>query len=423
MTHINQSTFCNIPFTKISTENNGSYLHCCYAVPADEDVIEFKKYSVKNSQGTNYTIKDDIQKVWNSEFYKTLRHDLSTGVQNTACKYCWDKEQHGAHSYRQTNSLVPSNLSNVLNQDYTMSVGPSLLDVKIGNFCNLKCIMCHPINSTEHVSEIKQWREQGIAVPSFVNMLEEEFELVARSFDGDQFFNGISSVISTVTEIQFYGGEPLASIEVLKLLDKLIRDGHSSNIAIKMITNLSVTNNKIFSKLEKFKSIELIVSWDHHDATISNFIRYPIDYSKFLANFEYIKSNPLYNIKISNTISIFNIFDIPAMYDMFENLDATRNITVAVNLLEIPRYFSVQYLTQSQKDSIASMLDSYLEKNKLYKIFNNTNCFKVLNTIKNSMMVQPNNFSQVVEERARVLALYDITRSTDSKKLFPYLYE
>ena len=423
MTHINHTTFCNIPFTKISTENNGSYLHCCYAVPSDETVIEFKKYSVKDSQGTNYTIKDDVQQVWNSDFYKKLRHDLINGVQNPACKHCWDKEQYGVHSYRKTNSAVPSNLSNVLNQDYTMSVGPSLLDVKIGNFCNLKCIMCHPINSTEHVSEIKQWRNQGIVVPSFVDMLEEEFELVERSFDGDKFFNGISSVISTVTEIQFYGGEPLASIEVLKLLDKLIRDGHSSNIAIKMITNLSVTNNKIFSKLEKFKSVELIVSWDHHDATISNFIRYPIDYSKFLANFDYIKSNPLYDIKISNTISIFNIFDVPAMYDMFENLDLTRNITVAVNLLEIPRYFSVQYLKQSQKELIVNMLNSYLEKNKLYKIFNNTNCFKVLNTIKNSILVTPNNFAQVVEERSQVLALYDATRNTNSKLLFPYLYE
>ena len=423
MTHINHSTFCNIPFTKISTENNGSYLHCCYAVPSDETVIEFKKYSVKDSQGTNYTIKDNVQQVWNSDFYKKLRHDLINGVQNTACKHCWDKEQHGAHSYRQTNSLVPDNLFDILNQDYTMSVGPSLLDVKIGNFCNLKCIMCHPINSTEHVAEIKQWRNQGIEVPSFVDMLEEEFELVARSFNGDQFFNGISSVISTVTEIQFYGGEPLASIEVLKLLDKLIIDGHSSKIAIKMITNLSVTNKKIFSKLEKFKSVELIVSWDHHDAIISNFIRYPLDYNKFLDNFDYIKSNPLYNIKISNTISIFNIFDIPAMYDMFENLDSTRNITVSANLLEIPRYFSVQYLKQSQKELIANMLESYIEKNKLYKIFNNTNCFKVLSTINNLMMVQPNNFAQVVEERSQVLALYDATRNTDSKKLFPYLYE
>jgi MoaA/NifB/PqqE/SkfB family radical SAM enzyme len=423
LTHINHTTFCNIPFTKLSTENNGSYLHCCYAVPSDDSVIEFTKYGVKNSQGTSYTIKDDVQQVWNSDFYKKLRHDLISGVQNTACKYCWDKEQQGAHSYRQTNSVVPANLSNILNQDYTMSVGPSLLDVKIGNFCNLKCIMCHPINSTEHVAEIKQWRKQGIIVPKFVDMLEEEFELVAKSFDGDQFFNGIISVIDTITEIQFYGGEPLASIEVLKLLDRLIKDGYSNNIIIKMITNLSITNEKIFSKLEEFKSVELVVSWDHHNATVSNFIRYPIDYNKFLANFDYIKSNPLYNIKISNTISIFNIFDIPAMYDMFENLDSTRNITIAANLLEIPDYFSIQYLKQSQKELIANMLDDYLEKNKLYKIFNNTNCFKVLSTIKNLMMVQPTNFIQVVDERNRALALYDDTRNTNSKALFPYLYE
>jgi hypothetical protein len=111
------------------------------------------------------------------------------------------------------------------------------------------------------------------------------------------------------------------------------------------------------------------------------------------------------------------------MYDMFENLDPTRNITIAANLLEIPNYFSVQYLTQSQKQTIANMLDEYIEKTKLYKIFNNTNCVKVLSTIKNIMIAQPDNFDQVVEERNRVLALYDRTRNTNSKQLFPYLYE
>lgn len=423
MTHINKDTFCNIPFTKISTENNGSYLHCCYAVPSNESVIEFKKYAVKNSQGTSHTIVDDIDTVWNSNFYKSLRRDLINGVQNSACKYCWDKESVGAHSFRQTNSQVPNNLTDILNSDYTLSVGPVSLDVKIGNFCNLKCIMCHPMNSTEHVAEIKQWREQGISVPRFVDMAEDEFELVARAFNGDNFYNGISLAIATVKEIQFYGGEPLASAEVLKLLTNLIKDGHSSNISIKMITNLSITNEKIFAKLEQFKSVELIVSWDHYDASISNFIRYPIDYERFLVNVEYIKQNPLYNIKISNTISIFNIFDIPALYDIFENLDPSRNITISANLLEIPKYFNIQYLKQEQKDAIAVMLDTYLEKNKLYKIFNNSSCFNVLHTIKNSMMVTPIDFDQVVEERQQVLALYDRTRNTDSRKLFPYLYE
>ena len=43
--------------------------------------------------------------------------------------------------------------------------------------------------------------------------------------------------------------------------------------------------------------------------------------------------------------------------------------------------------------------------------------------LKNLMNQQPIDYDEIINERTRILELYDQTRATDSKKLFPYIYE
>jgi MoaA/NifB/PqqE/SkfB family radical SAM enzyme len=82
---------------------------------------------------------------------------MTSGIQNPSCNHCWRQEDLGLYSHRlkQNKDVVIDREIKHMNADGSMSVGPKYLEIRTGNFCNLKCIMCHPANSTEIVKEVK----------------------------------------------------------------------------------------------------------------------------------------------------------------------------------------------------------------------------------------------------------------------------
>ena len=414
----------------MATFNDDSYHHCCDAIPSDVDTTDFTPYSIHSETGQPFSIQEhSFIQVWNSEFYKKLRLDMVAGNQHPSCNHCWRQESKGLYSHRlkENKDVVVEREIKYMNADGTMSIGPNRLEIRTGNFCNLKCIICHPANSTEIVKEVKLWRQMLVEIPRHVNMSNEMLNKIDRSFDGERIAKGVTEIIDDVEEIQFYGGEPLATHEVVLFLNHLIELGKASKLKIKMISNLTISNQKIFDRLDQFKEVEIIASWDHIDADKSHFIRYPQDYAQYIKNFEYVLNHPKYQVKISPTISVFNIHDVVSIFDHFEkiNQQTDKYVHITANILEIPNYFSLPYLKKDQKIIIDNTIAQYLEKNKSYKIFQdgNSSCYQFLMSLKNFINQQPVDYDEVISERTRVLELYDTTRSTNSKQLFPYLYE
>ena len=63
-------------------------------------------------------------------------------------------------------------------------------------------------------------------------------------------------------------------------------------------------------------------------------------------------------------------------------------------------------------------------KNKNYKIFKDSpDLFNILDTFENLLNNTVDDFEMVVKERSRVLQLYDDTRGTDYRSMFPYIKE
>jgi len=89
-----------------------------------------------------------------------------------------------------------------------------------------------------------------------------------------------------------------------------------------------------------------------------------------------------------------------------------------------PNYFDIKYLETAQKDQLADKIVDYVEKNKNYKIFaENPSTLEYVRTIPNYAAGTPSDFDSVVKERTRVLELYDRTRNTNHKKLYPFIKE
>lgn len=416
----NKNTFCSTPFRELYTENDGSFIHCCHAV--DTDSVRFFENSVKDSHGTLFTVDtvNNLDAVWNSKFYKNLRQDLVEGVKNPLCKHCWRLEAMGAASPR--DSQMPENFQHKIQSDYRVSDGPEFVDLKTGNTCNLKCIMCHPANSTLHLEEVHELRDSGDSVPSAVAVSRQEEAAMRKQIPLEFIQNNLDHDLKNLREIQLHGGEPLVTKKALEFIDSVIASGHSKRIKIKVITNLAVNSQKIFHKLKQFQSVELIVSWDHVNPEKNSFIRFPIDHSRFLETLSYVRENHAFDIKISNTLSVFNVLDIQEIYDYFESLAQHQELAVTTNIVQAPRYFNSQYLSQQHRQQIKDFVPRWLEHNRNYKIFRTGNCYSVLSGIPNFVSHQPSDLNEVLNEQEQVLAVYDKKRGTDSQHLFPFLF-
>ena len=401
----------------MSNTNSGEYRICC------------------ESFGFGPNIQtDSAEAVWNSEFYKTLRRDMLEDRQNPNCNYCWKIEGNGGYSMRKNENKNYSNdaVSEILKyvtSDGALSAPPKVFDFKIGNLCNLKCITCCQVSSSMHETEAKQWKSKNIKLPKLIEWLDVEFSGQSHQYDiSDEncnlIFKNLEPMFKNLNKIRLVGGEPLINPLTIKIIDRLVDLGYASDLELEIITNLSVMNTKLISKLEKFRSVYLTCSYDHIDPDKFHFIRFPADYVTFKNNFDQVLTNDIIKTEISTTFGIFNIFDIKEILFKFELYSQQRKskLPISFNFIMQPSYFSIKYLTTEQKLQILVTVDTLIKENSNFKIFKeNPGLVNYLKEIDKVLFDNSDNLLNITQERTRALELYDVTRNTDYKKLFNFL--
>jgi organic radical activating enzyme len=405
-----KDTICALPFTLMSNTNSGDYRTCC------------DSYGFGPNIQTNKAID-----VWNSHHYKQLRLDLVNGVQNVNCASCWRAEANDGYSKRKNENKSFDLDALVSHMDSTgyLTAMPEIMDFKLGNLCNLKCIMCNQLSSSQHETEIKLWQNHNVKLPHLIEMIEVTFknENQQYRFDKDNcqtVFDNLESVLKNLRKIRLVGGEPLINPIAHDMINRLVTQGYSDTVELEIISNLSQLNQNLIHSLEQFKSVNLIASFDHVVADKFHYIRYPADFNSFKANFESVLNNNKIRTKISTTFSIFNIFDIETIMAEFERYSHTvSRLAISFNWVSDPAYFSIAYLSDELKQQIVNNVKLLLAKD--YKIFKqNNNLVEYLRNIETFLSTHV-DFDTVVAERDRVLALYDSTRNTNHKQLYNFL--
>lgn len=410
------SKYCPLPFIHISSTNDGNYRVCCYS----------EETAITKPDGTAYNMRSDsVEEVWNSDFYKTLRSDLINGIENPTCSTCWKHESSGVFSKRQQ-SL--KELQGFYHEGIVEKV-PTMLNIKVGTLCNLKCITCYPGASSQHQDEVEQWVAQGETPPKLIKIFDDRLkklnvsleEYNPKNINVEAVIKNLDPSLSVSKELNLVGGEPLVNPVALELIRHCVDQGYSQNMMLSVITNLTTINPKMLKYFSKFKHPIIMVSYDHVDPVKFNYIRYPANYDHFYNNLKTIMSNDQIEVKLSTTWSIFNIFDLPEIFDHWELLsqEYKKRFIINFQFVMYPDYFNIQYLSQSKKEEISNIVREYLEKNSNYKIFqDNPDMLNLVKSIDNFMNTTVDNFDDVVIERQRVLQLYDKTRNTDYRKCF-----
>ena len=352
---LKSKSFCIYPFIHMATKTDGTFRLCCRS----EKISSIRKTSAVE--------------LWNSDKYKKIRCQLFDGEKPEECKSCWSMESVGTTSMRQRafkgHLFNYFSLLKKVDIDGTVPFLPKSIELKLSNLCNLRCRMCHPVDSSswakdwtlvedlmkKHTHEIHRTaKKQNISKNPFVSAFKDE----------RKWWQDFEKIADSLEIVKFVGGEPLIDPLHYKVLDLLkkraseIKLDYSSNL-----THLSFKGTSILDYWKNFKSVWLFASVDGI-GDLYDYIRTGAKFSKVEANLNRIvesQSVCFEEIGVLCTIQIYNTFQLPKIMDYFSR----KKIYFHSNRVIHPAFLNSQVLPKKLKDQATKSLLEYREK--LYK--------------------------------------------------------
>lgn len=250
--------------------------------------------AVHHIPSENYV--SSIDKVYDSKFLSDIRNDLRNNKKPVSCKDCWVKEsEENLFSLRQNflNHLRLADQKNINDSNQKIESW----DLRPGNTCNLKCIMCSPFNSTSWYTDIDIYEK-------YMHKFKSEN---VSSFSDDEWDYIKENTANRAKKIYIAGGEPFYMKQTVDLLYHLSKyKWNLENTEITINTNGVSFNEKLNNILLKFKKLVIIISIDGYNE-VNEYIRYPTVFSELLSNIEYFSENFHGSLNFNTTVQACNL--------------------------------------------------------------------------------------------------------------------
>jgi len=349
------------PFTGLATREDGAICVCCRSHP------------IGNIQDA------PLEYHWNSETMQRIRRQVLVGERPPECKPCFGLEDQGVESLRQRHikgeipeariNLYPDALSK-MSHDFTMPFEIPTMELKLNNLCNLKCRMCHPMDSTswndwDQVEEFYK-KENNIMfhIVNEHNLKEKPF--LDKFQDNPEWWASLEKNLPHFRRVEFAGGEPLMDPQHYRILDMLAPYG--SQIEIKYATNLSMlgkSNRTVWEYWPKFKSVAVNVSIDGIGDSYE-YVRGNASWSELVTNIKQIQTIPnISRIVGAVTVQVSNVLILDKMIEYFLN---ELGIVFHTHRVEYPKVLSAQVLPRPLLDVAYYRLEAMKSKIFQYDI-------------------------------------------------------
>jgi organic radical activating enzyme len=265
-----------------------------------QNALEVAPCCVARTQPYDHTVE-----LYDQSSLKHVRQQFDEGTVPLACDYCVLNEKKGIPSRRQARQEP---LVNTVKN----------LEIHLGNYCNLKCVICSNRWSSA-------WRKdaQALGLPTFDNF----------KFDPDS----ITADLSTVEWLHFNGGEPLFTDVHLDILRRI---PNPLECCVYYNTNGTIrVDDSVFEIWSKFKLVKLIFSIDDVGERF-NYQRTNADWEEVQSNMFWYRDHAPVNMMfgINRTISQLNQPYLEDLNEWFANSFPT-------NRLGDPNDFSEQAAT------------------------------------------------------------------------------
>jgi len=308
-----------------------------------------------------------------------LRSSLAQGKWPAPCSKCRLLEEQGFSS---TRSSQP---------DHEGGPRLEIIHLRLGNKCNLRCVMCGPNASNQWYNDyVAITDSQTFDVGNYSYQLEKKgkkYQLESDRFNfvEDEKLAEILALSSTnVREINFHGGEPMLSKAHHRLIDRLIDLRLSNQINLSYHTNGTVADTVMLDKLSNFRSVTIQLSLDGIKE-INDAVRWPSKYDMIMNNIDLMREKTNnFSFNVVHTLHMLNAEHLPTFIQEMKE----KGLEISINPVIDPGHISLGGLLSKQqtirlKDKLGDSLSSVIDQSVGFgasdnKLIQNRNTFKRL---------------------------------------------
>lgn len=294
--------FCKAPFSYIGLNADGVIQPCCIN---RLDILDVDNRSLHD--------------IWFGQEFNDIRKSMATGSipDHYYCRYCYQhRAEVSCHARSYDRFVVNEN-------GY-----PSFLKLSCSNRCNLKCVMCNEIYSSQHAG----YEQNSFLEENFVRQLDE--------------------FIPYLHTVSFSGGEPLL-IRQYGALVKKIRE-MAPTATIHLTTNGTIWTDDVCSILND-NHVFVTVSLDSTKEDEYTSIRQGAHYSKVMDNLNKFCGLDC-QIDVNICLTIQNLSSLPETMSVLSNKGLSVNIIAAKHPFHLSLFFkrdiSIDRLLQEVKAKI-----------------------------------------------------------------------
>jgi pyruvate-formate lyase-activating enzyme len=321
----------------------------------------------------------------NTKFKKDKMKEMLEGIRPPECEYCWKIEDLGKdyisdRYYKSGSVWALENLGKVMETKLD-DIEPTYLEISFSNVCNFKCLYCSPEISSTWMKEIQHYG--AYPTSGMYNNLENLKIEQKIPYDPnennpyvDAFWKWWPDLYPKLHTLRLTGGEPLMSRDVWKIIDNLI-ENPNPKLTFCINTNLCVQDRLIDTLIDKINKltgkVKEIQIFSSGEATgqQAEYIRYGLNYTKWIENMHKISSMTSGNIIIANMTTV-NLLSYPTFSEFIEeilnfrekyNKNSTHNkIQFMINYLRYPQFLSLPNLDEDSKQSFKKSIEDLIYK-------------------------------------------------------------
>jgi len=416
-------TFCVLPWIHMATFPDGAAPVCCVAKTPDREEINLN----------NLTTSEIV----NSGYFKSVRREMLQGKVPEPCQFCFKEEENGVDSYRINQNkvwfdrLTREYIDEIVSKtedDGSIPFNLYSLDLRLGNVCNLKCIMCQPQDSSkwlkdnEHLAKVTKL---GTDIGGAATVFQDKAKFYNREnyewYKKDSFKDAVIEQSSNLRHIIIAGGEPLLIKEQKELIQRLVASGNAPNITIAYHTNGTIYDKDLLELWKHFKKINIYFSLDSYKE-INKYLRYPSYFDLIEKNLQLFDQNSPDNVDmdILATVSNMSIWYVPEFVEWvvdqnFEKICYKDSLDFSVGwifngIVHYPEFLSPKVLPAEVKKAITFKLLKHIDEYKDNMVFANLKGYVD--------MMNSEDLSHRLPELKEYLINLDELRDTNYKETF-----
>jgi MoaA/NifB/PqqE/SkfB family radical SAM enzyme len=175
-----------------------------------------------------------------------------------------------------------------------------------------------------------------------------------RSFIKNQLFNSSTSL----TRVNFMGGEPALVKDVRFMLGELIATGKAQSMILGVVTNATKCDDDWLELLGSFKAVNVALSVDGY-RDINSYIRFGADWDAIEANIDRYKGLSNAYVYCHMTVQAYNMMHVIPLMEFCES----KGIGVRLYQLDEPRMLSILTMPRPARELASARISKHLFRN------------------------------------------------------------